>query len=369
MQDWYKISNINELDSPCLAIFPDRVKQNIHTAIQMIGDVSRFRPHVKTNKSPDATKLLIAAGVTKFKCATIAEAEMLGYCGAKDVLVAYQPVGPKINRLVSVIQQYPSTLYSCLIDNMTAAKSMAEIFLANGLEVPVFVDLNLGQNRTGIPPGQEAVQLYVNASLLKGIKPVGLHAYDGHIRDVDFDLRKQECDRCFTQVIKTKDDIMQSGLGQAIIIAGGSPTFSIHCQRNNCECSPGTFIYWDKGYSDLCPEQNFIVAAVVVTRIISFPDKAKICVDLGHKSIAAENDITKRVYFINGPELKALSQSEEHLVLETAEDHEYQLGEVFYGIPMHICPTIALYEFAYIIIDHVAVGEWKNIARDRRINL
>jgi D-threonine aldolase len=369
MQDWYQIKNINEIDSPCLIIFPERVKQNINTAIRMIGDVSRLRPHIKTHKSPDATELLIEAGITKFKCATIAEAEMLGICGAEDVLLAYQPVGPKINRLVQLIQKYPSTTYSCLIDNINAAESIAGIFSAAELQIPVYIDINVGQNRTGVAPGESAVQLYAQASLLNGIRPIGLHTYDGHIRNVDFDLRKQECDQCFAKVAETKKDIFEKKLGDAIIIAGGSPTFSIHSKRNNCECSPGTFIYWDKGYSDLCPEQNFLVAAVVVTRIISFPAKTKICVDLGHKSIAAENDISKRIYFINGSELKALGQSEEHLVLETAEDHPYQLGEVFYGIPMHICPTIALYEFAYTVIDHVAVGEWKNIARDRRISL
>ena len=83
--NWYEIINVQELDSPALVIFPDRVKKNIQTAINMVGDIQRLRPHVKTHKSPDATRLMIEAGITKFKCATIAEAEMLGECVAKDV--------------------------------------------------------------------------------------------------------------------------------------------------------------------------------------------------------------------------------------------------------------------------------------------
>src|ERR1700754_307613 len=101
--DWYHINNIASLDSPALIIFPARVKANINTAIKMIGDVTRLRPHIKTNKSPQAVQCMIDAGITKFKCATIAEAEILGIAGAKDVFLAYQPLGPKLQRFINLI--------------------------------------------------------------------------------------------------------------------------------------------------------------------------------------------------------------------------------------------------------------------------
>jgi len=365
---WYAIEDIDQLDSPALIIFPERVKQNIRTAIDMIGEVDRLRPHIKTHKSDDVARLMIAASITKFKCATIAEAELLGICNAKDVLLAYQPIGPKISRFVSLIKKYPGTKFSCLTDNIIAANEMAKIFSANQLTVPVYIDINAGQNRTGIIPA-EAVQLYLDSSKLAGIQPVGLHMYDGHIRDIDWQARKEKCDQVFAEVEKLKKDITEKGLPEPIIIAGGSPTFSIHSKREKIECSPGTFVYWDKGYLDLCPEQKFLPAALVVTRIISLPEKTKLCTDLGHKSVAAENEITKRVYFLNAPELKAISQSEEHLVVETGAGHSYQVGDVLYGLPFHICPTIALYERAYTISDKRVQGEWKTIARDRKINV
>src|SRR5438128_12350864 len=118
---WYHINNIEEIDSPALVIYPERVKYNIDLAIKMIGDASRLRPHVKTHKTREVSLLLIEAGVDKFKCATIAEAEMLGDCGAPDVLLAYQPVGPKLSRFISLIQKFPATRFSCLIDNTESA--------------------------------------------------------------------------------------------------------------------------------------------------------------------------------------------------------------------------------------------------------
>ncbi|MFI5131531.1 MAG: D-TA family PLP-dependent enzyme, partial [Chitinophagales bacterium] len=120
---------------------------------------------------------------------------------------------------------------------------------------------------------------------------------------------------------------------------------------------------------DLCPEQNFQTAAVLITRVISIPGQNKICLDLGHKSVAAENAIEKRIYFLNAPGLKAISQSEEHLVVETEQLTDYKVGDVLYGLPYHICPTVALYERVFTVENSKVVSEWRNLARDRKIGV
>ena len=335
----------------------------------MVEGVQWLRPHVKTNKSIEPSLYMVMAGINKFKCATIAEAEMLAMCAAKDVLLAYQPVGPRLQRFVELIKQYPNTKFSCLIDNMEAAKQMDEVFASNNLRVPVYIDLNVGMNRTGIVPGSEAITLYKDCVTLKGIEPIGLHVYDGHIRDADLQKRKIDCDEAFATVEKMKNELVESGLPEPIVVAGGSPTFAIHCKRKNVECSPGTFIYWDQGYVELCPDQPFEPAALVITRVISKPEPAKLCLDLGYKSIASENELSKRVRFLNAPELKPIGHSEEHLVVETKNNHEYKIGDVLFGLPIHICPTVALHQTAYIVENGNISGEWKVVARDRKISL
>lgn len=366
--NWFLINNVDKLDTPALVIYPERVKHNIALAKEIIGDVSRLRPHAKTHKCKEAALLMIDAGINKFKCATIAEAEMLGMSKAADVLLAYQPVGPKLERFIKLIKTYPDTKYSCLIDNTDAVKHISEIALKSSLQIPVYIDLNVGQNRTGIIP-EKALQLYIDCQDLKGIKILGLHAYDGHLHDADLAVRTQKCNEAFEPVIRLQQDIQKRGYPKLVIIAGGSPTFPIHAQREKIECSPGTFVYWDRGYSLACAEQPFLPAAVVVSRVISLPDETKICMDIGHKSVAAENEIGKRIYFLNAPELKPIGQSEEHLVLETGEGHQYKVGDVLYGLPYHVCPTIALYERAITIENNAISGEWKNIARDRMITV
>ena len=367
--NWYQIPDPDKLDSPALVVFPERVQANIRTAVDMAGGTARLRPHVKTHKSPDVVRLMMQAGIRKFKCATIAEAEMLACCGAEDVLLAYQPLGPKLQRFIELIRTYPVTRFSCLTDNLAAAKEQSAAFAAFGLKVPVFIDLNLGMNRSGIAGADAAAALYRTCSLLPGMLPAGLQAYDGHIRHSDFMERTAACDAAFSNVEKIRTMLEGSGLPNPVVIAGGSPTFPIHARRPGVECSPGTFVYWDKGYGDLCPEQQFLPAAVLLTRIVSLPTATHICTDLGHKSVAAENELSKRVFFLNANDLKPVGQSEEHLVLEAPEDHKHRIGDVLYALPYHICPTVALYERVFTVEDGAVTGEWRNTARDRSIGL
>ena len=297
---------------------------------------------------------------------TIAEAEMLAMCGAPDVLLAYQPVGPKLKRFVHLTQQYPTTQFACLIDNTTSAQAIASAFAAAGAVIAVYIDLNVGQNRTGITPGEKAVALYTWCAQASGLFIAGLHAYDGHTRGT-FEERKAVSDAAFALAETMQKTLQSTGFSDITMIAGGSPSFSIHAKRTAVECSPGTFVFWDKSYLDQCPEQPFQNAALLVTRVISLPDPTHICVDLGHKSVAAENEIGKRVFFPDAPDLKPVSQSEEHLVLYAGEGHSFQPGDVLYGIPYHVCPTVALYERAYTVENGKVNGEWQIVARDRRI--
>jgi D-serine deaminase-like pyridoxal phosphate-dependent protein len=364
---WYHIRNIEEIDSPALIVYKQRVQQNINSILAM-KNAAQLRPHVKTNKIAEVCAMMLAKGITKFKCATIAEAEMLGMIKAPDVLLAYQPTPVKAKRLVKLIQKYSATHFSCLIDDTANAENISAVFSENNICVDAYIDLNDGMNRTGIQP-INAFDLFIECEGFKGINVVGLHVYDGHIRNTNVDERKQKTDEAFKTVTDLINKIESASNQKLKIVAGGSPTFPVHAQRNDVECSPGTFVFWDQGYKTQLPDEPFEYAALVITRVISIIDGQTICVDLGHKSIAAENIIEKRVRFLNGENVQPVSQSEEHLVLKVDDATAYKIGDVLYGVPYHICPTVALYDRVIVVEKNEAVGEWKVVARDRTISV
>lgn len=365
---WFIIDNITQIDSPALVVYPDRINTNIDRMIRIAGSPERLWPHVKTYKMAEVVRLQMEKGITKFKCATIAEAEMLGNAGARQVLLAYQPVGPKIERLLKLVKQFPQTIFAALVDHQDAARAIGTTFDQAGQTLAVFLDLDVGMHRTGIPADDHAFALYRFCQETKGIQPAGLHIYDGHIGDKDLARRKIRCDEVFQAVDGLADKIAAHEGKQPIIVAGGSPTFPIHAQRSGVTCSPGTCMLWDWGYHQKLPEQDFLFGALVISRVISKPGKKLICTDLGYKSIAAENPIP-RVHFLNLPEAKQVLQSEEHLVLEVEDNQHFEIGAVLYGLPLHICPTVALYEKAYVVEAHKIKEAWKVIARERMLTI
>lgn len=366
--DWYKIKNIDQIDSPALVLFPEHIESNIDRMIQMVGDPAVLRPHIKTHKMREIVEMQIAKGINKFKCATIAEAEMLGETGAKEVLLAYQPVGPKVNRLLKVIEKFPLTQYTALVDDPSAARAIGLVFAKANKTLPVYLDLDVGMHRTGVAVDDGASALYWFCKTLAGVEPVGLHMYDGHLHNPSIDQWQEKCNQGFKQVRQLADKLEAVEGDKLEIIAGGTPTFSIHAKRKSIQCSPGTCVLWDWGYANKLSGQDFLFGALVISRIISKTSDRYICTDLGHKSIAAEKPFP-RAHFLNLPNAKAILQSEEHLVLEVDDNKKYDIGMVLYGVPKHICPTCALYERAHVVENQVVTKNWKVVSRDRMISV
>lgn len=365
-KSWYEVDNINEFDSPALLIYPARIKENIARLTDKI-DIQFLRPHVKTNKIAEVCSMMMEAGIRKFKAATIAEAEMLAIIKAPDILLAYVMNGPKIKRFIKLIEKYPSSNFSFLVDQFENAKIVSSLFADAHLNADVYIDLNVGMNRTGIIP-ERALDLYTQIVHLPSINVLGLHAYDGHLKVRDLKIRTENCHQAFVPVLKLKQELENISAHSMTLIAGGSPTCFIHASAGDRECSPGTFVFWDKGNAEQIPEQPFEWAAILACRVISIPAADKICVDLGHKSVAAENPLP-RVYFLNASEAVPIAQSEEHLVLEVPDSSKYKTGDVFYGVPWHICPSVALYENAHVVQNNQITGFWKVVARNREISV
>ena len=363
---WYIAENADDYDSPALFIYHDRIKNNIRRLLEKV-DADRLRPHVKTNKIAEVCQLMLNSGIKKFKAATIAEAEMLATIQAPDVLLAYPPAGPKIKRLIKLIQKFPSTEFSCLVDHLGGATKLSFLLSEAELKISIYIDVNVGMNRTGIAPAN-ATDLFKQILSLPALKVKGLHAYDGHIKDPDENVRKEKCLRAFEPVQILKEELEKISGREMALIAGGSPTCFIHAGAGGRQCSPGTFVFWDKGYSEQLAEQRFEWAALLITRVISIPAPDMICVDLGNKSVASENP-QPRVFFLNAPEALPTTHSEEHMVLKVPDSSLFSLGQVLYGVPWHICPSVALYDKAWLVENNKVVGFWKVIARTREISI
>jgi D-serine deaminase-like pyridoxal phosphate-dependent protein len=306
---------------------------------------------------------MIAKGINHFKCSTIAEAELVAQAGGKSVLIAHQLVGPKIVRLSKLIATYPKTFFSSLVDDVQLISRMQHLFTVTGQIAHVYVDVNNGMNRSGAEM-EKLPQLVKHLEACDHVELMGWHVYDGHQRAESLTQRADDISqdlKPFFEFVENSPSLPQ------VIIAGGSPAFPVHAKNLKVLCSPGTSVYWDWGYGDRFAEQPFEYAALVLTRVISKPTEGIITIDLGHKAVAAENPIDKRVRFINLDNYELLSQSEEHGVLKVADWHSIKVGDELLGVPYHVCPTVNLYDNAYAISEEQQIEIWEIAGRKRKI--
>ncbi len=368
MNDWFRLQDESAIPSPALLLFRDRIEHNLRLMIEIVGDPARLRPHVKTHKLGPLVARQIELGITKFKASTIAEAEMCAAAGAPDVLLAFPQAGPNVARLCELARKFPKTAISAVADDASNIRALRESAQATDVTLGVFLDLDCGMHRTGLAPGERAAELYALIADSHGLRPAGLHAYDGHIQESAPAARRALCDAEFAPVIALRAKLESLGLPVPVLIAGGTPTFPIHASHPDRECSPGTTVLWDFGYGDKFPDLAFQHAAVLLTRVVSKPAPDRLCLDLGHKAVAAEMP-HPRVKILELPEAVAVMQSEEHLVIETPRAGEFAVGHVLHGIPRHICPTVALHAEALIIEGRRVTETWPIAARARRLTV
>ena len=109
---------------------------------------------------------------------------------------------------------------------------------------------------------------------------------------------------------------------------------------------------------------RFKNAAFLITRVVSKPINGMVCFDLGHKAVASEMS-QPRVQLLGLENAEYVGHSEEHLVAKVQNWESIQVGDVYIGIPAHICPTMALYDHVYVVEDGTISGTWNNAARHR----
>ncbi len=367
MNSPYELKDASTIFSPALLFYKDLIRQNIARAIEIAGGPSRLRPHAKTHKTREIIRLELEAGITKHKCATVAEAEMIASCGVTDVLVAYPIIGPNCRRMAHLAEAFPQTRFAVLADSQIGIRQLSNAMREAGQEVDVLLDVDVGMHRTGIEPSEEAVALYEMIAHSPGLRARGIHAYDGHNIQESLAERQSAVRQQYAPVLALRSTLEKRGRSVPRLVAGGTPTFTVCASLDwpGLECSPGTFVLHDHGYSTRYPDLGFTPAALLLTRVISKPTSNRLTLDLGYKAVASDPPAGKRCILLNLSEYQPVLQSEEHLVVETPETDRFSPGDALYAMPTHICPTCAMHRQAYVVSNGQVIGHWDIVARDR----
>ena len=308
----YTFEGQQDIVSPQLVYYPAIIRENIRKMIDIAGGAARLWPHIKTHKMAEVVQMQIEAGIDRFKCATIAEAEMAAKAGAKHLTLAYPLVGPNIKRFAALQAAFPEVEFFAIGDDTEQIRKLGQTCKAN-----VLMDVDMGQHRTGVP------------------------------------LDKVEA------------------MYREILIMGGTPSFPVHAEMTGEFLSPGTCVIQDAGYRKAYPDLKFTPAAALLTRVVSRPSRDTFTLDLGCKAVATDPQ-PERAEIVGMEYARTVIQNEEHWVVRVPEEHIADIppiGTELFAIPTHVCPTSALYPAVPVVENGKVTGWWKVAARDRRLTL
>ena len=362
----YHFSGEEAIDSPSLIYYQDIIEENINKAIGLAGNADRLWPHMKTHKTASLLKMQIERGITRFKCATIAEAELCAMTGAAHVLLAYPLVGPAIERFVKLREKYANTVFWAMGDDIEQLELLGKAVVSQK-QSPVYtlVDVNIGMNRTGVLPEKLEV-FYHRALKIEGHTIQGLHGYDGHLGITDINERRIAVNKATEVFWEVKKSLEEQGYKVPVLVMGGTPTFPCHNENSDVFLSPGTFFVQDQGYRSKFTDLPFTPGAAILSRVISHPAEGLFTIDTGSKAIAT--DPGDRGIIVDFPQAKPVLQSEEHWVWKL-DGTIPPIRTIVFILPTHICPTSALYSGVLVVKGGAIADYWEIGGRNRKISI
>jgi D-serine deaminase-like pyridoxal phosphate-dependent protein len=321
----------------------------------------RLRPHFKAHKTPEIARRQLAAGsCTGLTCATVFEAEIAAeFC--QSVLIANEPVGPgKAQRVAALARRLDIVV---AVDSLAGLEDIDAAARHEGAKVGVLVDINVGQNRCGVSPGEEALNLARRVAAADSAVFRGLMGYEGHLVAIADRAERQARTRAAMSALVESARLCQvDGLPCEIVSAGGTGTYDITGRLEGItEIQAGSYVLMDGDYERLgVPfEQAFWVLGTVISR----PTPTRCVADCGHKSTTKDHGLPV-VRDIEGATVVALN--DEHATIALPAYADLLVGDRVYLKPSHTDPTMNLHDVVYAIDEDHVVDVWSIAARGYR---
>ena len=351
--------DLRSISTPALLLDLAALDRNIaRMAAFFAAGPCRLRPHFKAHKTPEIARRQLAAGsCVGLTCATIGEAEIAaGFCG--DLLIANEVAAPaKCARVAALARRVRVTV---AVDSLAGLEMLSRAAGGGGARVGVLVDLDVGQRRCGVEPGEAALTLAKQATESPGVALRGVMGYEGHLQPVrDRAERESRTAHAMHGLVTTAELLRASGLPCDIVSAGGTGTYDISGRVGGItEIQAGSYALMDTDYAAVgVPfEHAFWLLATVVSR----PTRDRCVVDCGHKSATKDHGYPA-VRGIEGAAVTALN--DEHATISLPPESGIKVGDLIELLPSHVDPTINLHDRFYVVDGGRVVDRWPIAAR------
>jgi D-serine deaminase-like pyridoxal phosphate-dependent protein len=360
---------IAELDTPIPVVDLDRLARNLDRAASYAtAHGLALRPHVKTHKSPRIASEQLERGAAGLTCATPLEAEVMsGVCD--DILVAYPPVGGgRARRLAALPEQVKLTV---ALDSRTAIDDIAAAARAANRPVSVYVEMDLGMHRVGVPTVDAAISLAQAVRASAPLTFAGIAFYPGHVREpVDQQThRLEELDAALRAAV---DGFEAAGLRPGVVSGGSTPTlWHTHELSSVTEFRPGTYVYNDRTTAAIGACDWDDCALTVLATVVSTAVPGQAVIDAGTKALGREpmrgaDGADGFGCLLDRRDVTVKSMSEEHGILDLSRTSwRPDVGDRVRVIPNHVCIVVHLNDVVAGVRGDLVETTWPVTARGR----
>ena len=359
------------IDTPALVIDLDAMERNLaHMAAYARAHGLRLRPHAKMHKSAELARLQMAHGAVGVCVQKTDEALALAHAGVTDVYISNEVIAhPKLQRLAEAVRDLP-TRFGIAVDSAAGVLRLASALLdadVRGEErIDVFVEIDVGQGRCGVPPGEPAVDLARLIAQHPVLRFAGLQAYHGgaqHRRDPG--ERAQAIAEAAWAAALTRERLQAAGFPVPLITGAGTGTFTLETASHVWgELQAGSYLFMDADYArnEAAPQAPvFEHALFVKTLVMSRAARHAVC-DAGHKSHAIDSGLPA---VWSPPGLLFANGGDEHGLLRAAHPGTPlpALGDTVWLVPGHCDPTVNLHDFILGVRGGLASGQVERVIR------
>ncbi|HET8576404.1 MAG TPA: DSD1 family PLP-dependent enzyme [Methylomirabilota bacterium] len=361
----------SEIPTPALLLDLDRFERNIRKMADHVKAAGKkLRPHAKTHKCPEIARRQIAAGAVGVCVAKVGEAEVMAAAGIRNLLITTEVVGPeKVGRLLKVLERQPETLV--VVDNPVNVTELGKAVAQAGRVLNVLVDVEVGGRRTGIEPGEPALDLGRLVTAQPALNLRGLQGYAGHCAHVaGFEERRRASRRWMGRLMKTRELFAKNGLPVEIVSGGSSGTFNIDSELDGLtELQAGSYCVMDLDYRRIGGPKgpaydDFEMALTVLTTVVSVPSAELAIVDAGFKAFSTDKPFVPEPVEWPGVEYSWAGDEHGRLTV-TQPGRRPPLGERIEFFPPHCDPTINLYDRFYAMRGDEVEAIWEVSGRGR----
>ena len=358
---------LDALPTPCLVLDEARMARNVARLRRHLEPLGvALRPHLKTVKSVEAARRVLAGGNGPATVSTLREAEVFAGAGVRDILYAVGIAPQKLPRVLAL--RRAGCDLSVVLDSVDQAHAIAEASRAAGDAIPALIEIDSDGHRAGLRPGDPLIPeigrvLHAGGAALRGVLTHAGESYGAVGADALAAFAEQERAAAVSAATALRD----AGLPCPVVSVGSTPT--AHFARDLSgvtEVRAGVYVFQDlvmAGIGVCAPED--IAISVLATVIGHQRERGWIIVDAGWMALSRDRgtaaqavdqgyglvcDAEGRVL----PDLIVRSANQEHGIVARRPGSDAPLPDLPVGsrlriLPNHACATAAQFD-AYEVL-------------------